>query len=218
RELGELRLRLGQAEAALHAMREASAAQPVTPRAVPRERALEEQLREAEERLGELTRELEEADRFAELHAEDAERLSDVEAALDDARDKVDDLRQELRATDDELSTARELLRTQAEELQRAQHVLGEATRRDAERDDALAALADARGILAQLAGGVGADENDHSSIVQAVLARSSDVNEREAAIDALRGDLSRRDARIAQLERWLSEAQGSAPRDNPEN
>jgi DNA repair exonuclease SbcCD ATPase subunit len=217
-ELSELRNRLIQTEAQLHALREAPERRTYEASAQQNSPELSQQLSAADQRLSELTRELEEADRFAELHAEDAERLSDVEAELEDAREKVEDLRQELRASDDELHAVRSQLRLQADELERAQRVLGESSRRDVERDDALAALADARAILAQLAGGVGADENDPPSIVQAVLAKSSDASEREAAIDALRGDLSRRDARIAQLERWLNEAQGSAPQDTPEH
>ncbi|HEX5658685.1 MAG TPA: methyltransferase domain-containing protein [Polyangiales bacterium] len=213
-----LSLRLNEAENALSASRTSGAPDQGRGSYQQPSDELARQLSAADQRLSELTRELEEADRFAELHAEDAERLSDIEAELESARDKVDDLRQELRASDDELHTVRAQLRTQADELERAQNVLGESSRRDAERDDALAALADARAILAQLAGGVGADENDHTSIVQAVLAKSSDMSEREAAIDALRGDLSRRDARIAQLERWLNDAQGSVPQDNPEH
>ncbi len=207
RELIELRNRLTQTEAQLHALREAPVARYESGPEVS------QQLAAADQRLAELTRELEEADRFAELHAEDAERLSDVEAELDEARDKVDDLRQELRASDDEVHALREQLREQADELERAKHASGREG-----GDDALAALADARAILAQLASGVGADENDPPSIVQALHKRGSDLSEREAAIDLLRGDLSRRDARIAQLERWLSEAQGGVPQDNPEH
>jgi DNA repair exonuclease SbcCD ATPase subunit len=214
RELHALRTRLTQTEAQLHALRETPERRTHTP-----SHDLERQLSAADQRLSELTRELEEADRFAELHAEDVERLGDIEAELEEARDKVEDLKQELRASDDELHDVRARLRSQADEVARAQEVLSEAARREAERDDALAALAEARAILSQLAGGVGADENDPPSIVQAVLGkRDSDLSEREAAIDALRGDLSRRDARIAQLERWLNEAQGSAPSDNPEH
>jgi SAM-dependent methyltransferase len=216
-EANELRLRLAQTEAQLHAMREVPR-RSYESAPVDSERAheLEVQVQAADQRLAELTRELEEADRFAELHAEDAERLNSVEAALESTRDQVEDLEQELRTADEQLQAARALLRTREDEVARAESVLAEAARREAERDDALAALADARSILSQLAGGVGADENDPPSIVQAVLSqRDNHVSERERAIDALRGDLSRRDARIAQLERWLNEARDNAAEDN---
>jgi hypothetical protein len=221
-ELSELRLRLSHTEAALHAMREARPARGQGDSAghdAERQRALEEQLNQADLRLAELTRELEEADRFAELHAEDAERLTSVESELESARGRLEDLEDELRVAEEELRVARITLNAQQDDLtrtrhgvetaqQEAAHRLEVAERREAERDDARAALAEARSILSQLAGHVGVDENDHSSIVQAVFAqRGAAVDSgSEPLIEALRSDLQLRDARIAQLERWLSD------------
>jgi len=228
KELAELRLRLVTTEAALHALREVPAvSMQIRPRhpdpeadpqlALERARELEEQLSGADQRLSELTRELEEADRFAELHAEDAERLTSVETELEQSRGRLDDLESELRSLEDELRSTRVVLNAQQDDLSRAQHAVErahseaaarqeQAERHEAERDDARAALADARALLSQLAGRVGADENDHSSIVQAYSAQRDSHTESERAVDALRDELSRRDARIEQLERRLSE------------
>lgn len=230
KELTELRLRLATTEAALHAMREAPAhnmhirprfAEPeVDPRAaLERAQQLEEQLNNADHRLAELTRELEEADRFAELHAEDAERLNSVESELEQSRGRLDDLEDELRSLEDELRSTRGALNAQQDDLARAQK---EAERQEAERDDARAALADARAALSQLAGRVGADENDHSSIMLAYAAQRDSHTESERAAEALRDELSRRDARIEQLERRLNERLngelGAAPVESTEH
>jgi chromosome segregation ATPase len=80
------------------------------------------------------------------------------------------------------------------------------AERHEAERDDARAALADARSALSQLAGRMGADENDPSAIMLAYSAQRDSHTESERAVAALRDELSRRDARIEQLERRLNE------------
>ncbi|MDB4974038.1 MAG: large Ala/Glu-rich protein [Myxococcaceae bacterium] len=228
-ELSAVRLRLAHTEANLHAMREAGASGPrsmAEPSAAERERvqALELQLAQADQRLTELTRELEEADRFAELHAEDADRLGTVEAELEEARGRLDDLEDEVRQLEEELRSARIVLSAQQDDLVRARQSLDSATaetthrieqaeRHEAERDDARAALAEARAILSQLASHVGADENDPPSIVQAVVAQqrgAQDVDS-ERVIDELRNNLQGRDARIEQLERWLNEAQPSS-------
>jgi SAM-dependent methyltransferase len=229
KELSELRLRLATTEAALHAMREAPAANnmhirprqsepEVDPRiALERAQELERQLSSADQRLSELTRELEEADRFAELHAEDAERLNSVESELERAQGRVDDLEDELRAVEEELRSARVLLNGQQDDVIRAQNEaeraaqdaavrLSLAERHEAERDDARAALADARSALSQLAGRMGADENDHSAIMLAYSAQRDSHTESERAVASLRDELSRRDARIEQLERRLNE------------
>ncbi|MDB4990328.1 MAG: large Ala/Glu-rich protein [Myxococcaceae bacterium] len=227
-ELSELRLRLAHTEANLHALRDAGAAGPrdtTEPSAADRERAraLETQLTQADQRLAELTRELEEADRFAELHAEDADRLVSVEAELEESRGRLDDLEDDVRALEEELRTARVVLSAQQDDLVRARqsldtaaaevtHRIEQAERREAERDDARAALAEARSILSQLASHVGADENDPPSIVQAVVAqRGSQDSQSERVIDELRNNLQGRDARIEQLERWLNEAKPSS-------
>jgi hypothetical protein len=57
----------------------------------------------------------------------------------------------------------------------------------------------------------VGADENDPPSIVQALLARDdSRSSESERVVDELREELARREQRIDQLERRLSEQRAS--------
>lgn len=233
RELSELRLRLAHTEAVLHAIRESPAqtmhirprdTDPLAALDSARASELEQQLTRADQRLSELTRELEEADRFAELHAEDAERLSVVEAELESSRTRLDELEDELRALEEELRSTRVVINAQQDDLTRAQQSAENARseaearlellhKREAERDDALAALADARSILSQLAGGVGADENDPPSIVQALVAQRASHSESERAVDELRDELSRRNDRIDELERWLNEArrEGSA-------
>lgn len=239
-ELSDLRLRLAHTEALLHAMREVT---PVRLRdaserdsALPapndeRVRQLEEQLSVAEQRTAELTRELEEADRFAELHAEDAERLTSVEGELEAARGKLDDLEDEARALDEELRSARIVQAAQQDDLARArvsadaaqaelERRIELAERHEVERDDARAALAEARSILSQLASHVGADHNDPQSIVQAVVARQRGPEDHasERVIDELRNNLQGRDARIQQLERWLNEARPVEPEPPVEN
>jgi SAM-dependent methyltransferase len=228
-ELSELRLRLAHAEAALHAMREAPS-HNIRPRELEavaatddhRVHDLEAQLQGAEQRLAELTRELEEADRFAEIHAEDAERLGSVEAELAESRTRLDELEDELRALEDELRSARIVINAQQDDLARtrqtADDVAAEAAsrleqiaQRETERDDARAALAEARSILSQLAGRVGGDENDPPSIVQAVLAQRASHGESERAVDELRDELSRSQARIQELEHWLNEARNGS-------
>jgi hypothetical protein len=140
-------------------------------------------------------------------------------SSRDSAHYEVEDLEQDVQAQETELQAARAAGSADGRDHARRGAARGDLTSRGRarQRDDALNALADARSILAQLAGGVGGDANDPPSIVQAVLAnRDSQLSEREQAIDALRGDLSRRDARIAQLERWLNEARDTTPGDAP--
>jgi SAM-dependent methyltransferase len=244
KELAELRLRLATTEAALHAIREAPAHNMhIRPRfaeseadaraALERAQQLEQQLNSADLRLSELTRELEEADRFAELHAEDAERLNSVETELENSRRRLDDLEDELRSVEEELRSARIALNSRQDDLARAQDNaervvaeaasrLSQAERHEAERDAARAALADARAALSQLASRVGADENDHSSIMLAYAAQRDSHTESERAVDSLRDELSRRDARIEQLERRLNERLngelGAAPVESTEH
>lgn len=236
REIEELRLRLAHSEAAYHALREASPSarrSEVEPADVERTRKLEQQLAAADQRLFELTRELEEADRFAELHAEDVDRFSALEGELAQTRERLEDLGDELRTSDDELHTARGELEAIQRDLERArfdaQRSAGEAAarlelaeRHEAERDAARAALAEARGILSQLASRVGADENDPPSIVQAILARDDAfAPERERVLGELREELEQRDRRIEQLERFLRdarEAERPQPNDTPEH
>ena len=224
REVAPVRLR--DAGEPPRALGRASGEESSESTAEDRQRAqeLEQQLAAADQRLAELTRELEEADRFAELHAEDAERLTSVEAQLEDARGRLDDLEDELRNLEEELRNARVVLSAQQDDLARAHqtadsvrselsHRIEQAERHEAERDDARAALAEARSILAQLADHVGADHNDPQSIVQAVVAQRGNVQdeENERVIGELRDNLQGRDARIQQLERWLNEAQPEA-------
>jgi SAM-dependent methyltransferase len=215
-ELAEVRLRLAHTDALLHAIREAQPSQrspfeSTFPLDGDRVRELEAQLVQADQRLAELTRELEEADRFAELHAEDAERLGQVESALESSRGRLEDLEDELRALEQEVRSTREEVATAREQAERATseaHArLERAERHEAERDDARAALAEARSILSQLANRVGADENDPPSIVEALQAqRDAQTGEADRMVEALRSELASRDARIAQLELRLSE------------
>lgn len=219
RELDEVRLRLAHTDALLHAMREATQpARLAQASGLDRERVreLEEQLAQADQRLAELSRELEEADRFAELHAEDAERLSSVEAELESSRDRLESLEDELRSLEHEVSATRDDL---SRERDRAEQAAREAAtrlelveRREAERDDARAALAEARSILSQLAGRVGADENDPPSIVQAFLARDDSRSGVDRELDTLRTQLADRDRRIAQLEQLVASPDQEAP------
>ena len=233
-EVSDLRMRLAHTEANLHAMREAGAAGRTSdPVANDRERtkALEAQLAQADLRLHELTRELEEADRFAELHAEDADRLNALEGEFEDVRGQRDELEDEVRSLEEDLRTARTLAGGHQDELTRVQrnldgittqlnHRIEQAERHEVERDDARAALAEARGILSQLASHVGADANDPTSIVQAVFAQQPPQghDDRERVIDELKSNLQGRDARIQQLERWLNEARPEGEQDRPEN
>lgn len=110
------------------------------------------------------------------------ERIARLERERDDVRAELEVLRAENRARDEQV------------------------VRLERERDDARAALADARATLSQLAGRVGGDENDPTSIVQAVMAHG-DARVSERQLDDARAELAERDARIAQLERRLAEA-----------
>lgn len=174
---------------------------------------LEAELDRLDHRVRELTRELEEADRFAEAHAEDAERIDTFDAELEAARRRLDSLEDELRATQDELRAARSDADSVAVETS-ARIELAQRRELDArnERDDARAALAEARTILAQLAGGQpGGDVQVGSQGSEQHL--RNELAERDARLAAAERELAANAQRILQLEENLrAQIRGSVP------
>lgn len=189
----------------------------------PRAAELEALLTRAEGRIDSLERELEEADRFAEEHADDANRLDTLENELADTRGKLDAVDDEVRALQDELLAKKETLRERDDQLAATNEAIatarGEAarafseasgrieqlSRREvelrAERDDAHAALAEARAILSQLAARVGANTHDLSSIMQALDQQAAPPS----MLDALRKALVEAQAARSDAEYQLS-------------
>jgi chromosome segregation ATPase len=188
-----------------------------------RKSELEAQLTRAEQRIEALQRELEEADRFAEENADDLNRLDALESELDGTRQKLDEVDDEVRALQDELAAKKEELAQQErarasheEHLQRAraevarlasEHSvrLEQLSRREvelaAERDDAHAALAEARAILGQLAARVGADTHDLPGIMHALDQQTAPPS----TLDALRRALAEAQAARSDAEYQLS-------------
>jgi SAM-dependent methyltransferase len=177
-ERNGLRLRLEEAERALHALsarapgssvseasldaaREEAEAHAARVRELGAEiaqlredhtdvvRDLEERLEESEDRARALERELDEADRFAETQAEDAERLERLEAELRDARQAIARLEDELRAARADVDA------TQVEASARVELAQRRENEARAERDQARTALEETRAILAQIRGNI---------------------------------------------------------------
>ncbi len=188
-----------------------------------RKAELEAALTRAEHRIEALERELEEADRFAEENADDLNRLDALQSELDGTREKLDEVDDEVRALQDELAAKKdELARHERERgdhdehLQRAraevarlssEHTvrLEQLSRREvelaAERDDAHAALAEARAILGQLAARVGADTHDLPGIMHALDQQTAPPS----TLDALRRALAEAQAARSDAEYQLS-------------
>jgi chromosome segregation ATPase len=166
---------------------------------------LEALLSRAEKRIDSLERELEEADRFAEEHADDVNRIEALETELGDTRGKLDSVDDEVRALQELLAAKKETLREREAQLtvahdnvttaraegaraiidaeNRAEQLARREMELRAERDDAHAALAEARAILSHLAARVGADTHDLSSIMHALDQQSAPPS----MLDALR-------------------------------
>ena len=203
---------------------------------------LESQLSRAEQRVDSLERELEEADRFAEDHAEDAERVETLEVQLESARQKLDTLDDDVRALQDELFASKEQQRERERVLTETQaalaalqgdagRVASEASTRvelllrreselRSERDDAHAALAEARAILSHLAVRVGAETHDLPAIMQALDQHTSQPSLMEslrmalADAQAARSDsehqMSRMSRQLEESEARVRELEGS--------
>ena len=194
-------------------------------------------LRSTRERNDALVRELEEADRVAASHAADLERLEEAEGELGDVRRKLDLAQDDLRAeqearqgferrmheTQDEVSSAREqVARIEADTGAQMEMLRRREAESQAERDDAQAALAEARAILGQLAARLGAEGSDAPAIIHALEQRSLATGQLDALQDALgqserargaaehalshsQATLAVRDARIRELEERLA-------------
>jgi chromosome segregation ATPase len=184
---------------------------------------LEAQLSGAEQRIESLERELEEADRFAEENADDLNRLDALESELDGTRQKLDQVDDEVRVLQDELQAKKEQLaqrdaeraghdeqqhqvRAQLAQLSAEHGVRFEQlARREsellAERDDAHAALAEARAILSHLAARVGADTHDLPAIMHALDQHAAPPS----TLDALRKALVEAQAARSDAEYQLS-------------
>jgi chromosome segregation ATPase len=184
---------------------------------------LEALLTRAEKRIDSLERELEEADRFAEEHADDVNRLDTLDHELSDTRAKLDSADDELRALQEQVSAQKAALREREAQLtlahdnvttaraegaravidteNRAEQLARREMELRAERDDAHAALAEARAILSHLAARVGADTHDLPSIMQALDQQSAPPS----MLDALRKALVEAQAARSDAEYQLS-------------